>query len=119
MFNTHNTPGANISWRVTQGSSFRGYVDTTYDKLVEVFGPGLLNPDEDKVQVEWGIRFVDGTVATIYDWKEGPGYRKDPVKYQNVTHWHIGGLRNDHPKAVHQVHEALGLIANPDKQPSI
>ena len=39
----------------------------------------------DKVQAEWNIKFEDGEVATIYDWKE---YGRNP---EDVTDWHIGG----------------------------
>ena len=38
-----------------------------------------------KVRVEWDLKFNDGEVATIYDWKE---YDRRP---EDVTDWHIGG----------------------------
>jgi len=65
------------------GTCLQGYVETTYDELVNVFG----NPTElqgDKVTVEWIIQFSDGTVASIYDWK----LQKTPMQ---VYKWHIGG----------------------------
>ena len=64
------------------GTSLQGYVYTTYDKIVEVFG----NPTSsgDKTTCEWDITFDDGTVATIYDWKEC----QTPKGYYD---WHIGG----------------------------
>ncbi len=64
-------------------TSFKGEVVTTYDRLVELFGePGR---GGDKTQVEWEIEFEDGTIATIYDWKE-------TIPPKDVTDWHIGGM---------------------------
>ena len=65
------------------GTCLQGYIETTYDELVNVFG----QPTElegDKVTVEWILQFSDGTVATIYDWK----LSKTPTGYYP---WHIGG----------------------------
>ena len=60
------------------------YVNTTYARLVEVFGKPISGSGDGKVNSEWIIRFADGQVATIYDWKTGstPVYDYD---------WHIGG----------------------------
>lgn len=54
--------------------------------------------NDDKVQVEWNIKFEDGEVATIYDWKE---YNRKP---EDVTDWHIGGHRFD---VVQRVYDLL------------
>ena len=53
-----------------------------YHQLVERFG----EPEGggDKTTVEWVLQFEDGTVATIYDWKES----ETPMGMYN---WHIGG----------------------------
>jgi hypothetical protein len=65
------------------GTCLQGYIKTTYDELVNVFGkPTTL--EGDKVNVEWTIKFSDGTVATIYDWK----LSETPM---GVYDWHIGG----------------------------
>jgi hypothetical protein len=60
----------------------QGYIRATYSELVEVFG----EPEGggDKTTAEWCLRFEDGTVATIYDWKE---YETPMYEYD----WHIGG----------------------------
>ena len=60
------------------------YVNTTYARLVEVFGKPIDGSGDGKVNSEWIIKFDDGQVATIYDWKTGstPVYDYD---------WHIGG----------------------------
>lgn len=63
-------------------TSLQGYMQAYYHQLVEVFG----EPEGggDKTTVEWCLEFEDGTVATIYDWKE---YETPTGKYN----WHIGG----------------------------
>lgn len=68
------------------GTSLQGYVTCDYAKLVEVFGKPTYGPDDrgDKVTCEWCIEFEDGSVATIYDWKE---YETPFGTYS----WHIGG----------------------------
>lgn len=64
------------------GTSLQGYMTAYYHQLVEVFG----EPEGggDKTTVEWCLEFEDGTVATIYDWKE---YETPMGSYR----WHIGG----------------------------
>ena len=64
------------------GTSLMGYVLTTYERIVEVFGEPVGGGD--KSTAEWDITFADGKVATIYDWKE---YSTPMGLYQ----WHIGG----------------------------
>ena len=63
-------------------TSLQGYMPAYYHQLVAVFG----EPEGggDKTTVEWCLEFEDGTVATIYDWKE---YETPTGKYN----WHIGG----------------------------
>jgi hypothetical protein len=69
-------------WTDANGTSLQGYVEAYYHQLVEVFG----EPEGggDKTTVEWCLQFADGTVATIYDWKE---YETPMGLYR----WHIGG----------------------------
>jgi hypothetical protein len=64
------------------GTSLQGYVQAYYHQLVEVFGEPEAGGD--KTTVEWCLSFEDGTVATIYDWKE---YHTPMGPYD----WHIGG----------------------------
>jgi hypothetical protein len=72
------------NFRTANGTSLQGYITATYSQLVELFG----TPDAggDKTQAEWCLKFEDGTVATIYDWKES-------VAPELVTDWHIGGFK--------------------------
>ena len=67
------------------GTSLKGYVLTTYDNLVEIFGePTFLGSEDGKTTAEWIIEFEDGLVATIYDWKMG----ETPM---DLYEWHVGG----------------------------
>jgi len=69
------------------GTGLVGYMRTTYDDIVKVLGePHYVN--EEKVTAEWSIRFVDGPVVTIYDWKEN----ETPKGYYD---WHIGGVSDN------------------------
>ena len=69
------------------GTSLQGYIRAYYHQLVEVFGePDLTNGD--KVTAEWCLDFEDGTVATIYDWKE----YETPM---GLHRWHIGGTSQE------------------------
>ena len=52
-----------------------------------MFGKETLAGDGVKVQAEWDLVFQDGTVATIYDYKED-------IPKEQVTNWHIGGYNN-------------------------
>ena len=73
----------NSSTVSANGTCLQGYIETTYDQLVKVFGKPA-NLEGDKVTVEWSILFFDGTIATIYDWK----LSETPM---GVYRWHIGG----------------------------
>ena len=89
---THDRPG---------GTSLRGYLPpTSYARLVAAFGEPTTFGDGDKVQAEWVLRFSDGTLATIYDYKE-------IVRVEQVTDWHVGGFYGS--AALARVCEALGV----------
>ena len=66
------------------GTCLQGTINTSYDRLVELFGQPTQVEADGKVQVEWALKFTDGTLATIYDWKEN----QVP---EGVTEWHVGG----------------------------
>lgn len=86
-------------------SSLQGYVLTTYDELVKVFGEPHFTSDDpiDKVTAEWIIDFGDGGVASIYDWKED----ETP---KGLYRWHIGSYSKD---VIPFVGEALQREAYP------
>lgn len=64
------------------GTHLQGYVETTFEHLVELFGDSLGGGD--KTTQEWVVEFSDGTIATVYDWKE----YETPM---GMYHWHVGG----------------------------
>jgi hypothetical protein len=60
-----------------------GYLDhISHDQLIDCFGQP--RPATDKSQAEWDLVFDDGTIVTIYDYKQ-----KTPA--ERLTFWHIGG----------------------------
>ena len=70
----------------TGGTYLQGHLHVTYDELVAEFGEPT-HVDDGKTQVEWAMKFEDGVVATIYDWKT--------YDMPATTHWHVGGFTKD------------------------
>jgi len=90
------------------GTSLQGHAHTTYSKLVDTFGLPHSDGDGYKVDAEWVLLFSDGTVATIYNYKDGKNYEgENGLAVEDITDWHIGG--NDW-KAGQRVMSALGII---------
>ena len=88
------------------GTSFKGYVKTTYADLVEKFGEPTYTYG-DKTTAEWKLEFEvdeDGdteyVTATIYDWKTC-------YTPMGEYEWHVGGHSTD---ALYMVEEALGDV---------
>lgn len=84
----------NISHKNVYGTSLRGYVTTTRRVLEEAFGEPVFFGEGDKVTVEWMIRFEDGSVATVYDWKR---YEEGTPDMDEVLEWNIGGKHDGGP----------------------
>jgi hypothetical protein len=77
------------------GSSLQGYITEDYNKLVEVFGEPT-DSDGYKIDAEWMLKFDDGVVATIYNYKDGKNYNgSDGLDVEDITNWHIGGFDNE------------------------
>lgn len=76
--------------RVTDitGLTFQGAVTASYDELEAAFGPPRGGSPDGKTRAEWWLRFPDGCLATIYDWRH-----REPV--EDVREWHVGG-HNSH-----------------------
>ncbi|MEY5134623.1 MAG: hypothetical protein RL709_318 [Pseudomonadota bacterium] len=81
------------------GTSLKGYVGTTYDKLVKLFGEPLKGSDDGKTTCEWILEFEDGTVATIYDWKQ----KQTPKDH---FYWSVGGYTYE---ALEHIKKDIGL----------
>jgi len=73
------------------GTSLQGYITIGYDQLADKLGEPHGN-DSYKVDAEWGIKFEDGTIATIYNYKDGKNYLgEDGESVEDILDWHIGG----------------------------
>jgi len=68
------------------GTSFHGATITaTLADLKIILGePSNTGDQHDKVQSEWDLELEDGTVFSVYDWKEYRKYEYEPIE------WHIG-----------------------------
>ena len=77
-------------------TNLQGNVGATYHELVEIFGePTRYEPDEyeNKIDALWAIKFEDGTVATIYNYKNGLNYLGAVGKrVSEISMWNVGGL---------------------------
>ena len=77
---------------MTFGTSLQGHITATYAELVELFGKPHDFFDDFKCDAEWYVEFDDGTVATIYNWKNGRNYcGPDAPPVEAITSWNIGG----------------------------
>lgn len=85
----------------TAGTFLQGYIETTRAELTKAFGAPTEYEEGDKVTIEWGIQFEDGTIATIYDWKRYElGTPTDP----EFISYNVGGLT---PRALELVKSFL------------
>ena len=90
---TKFTKTSNIS-----GTHLQGNVGATYQELVEVFGEPIRHESDgtthmsNKVDAEWRISFEDGTVATIYNYKNGLNYLgAEGKRVSEISMWNVGG----------------------------
>lgn len=74
------------------GTGLVGYVAVAYVDLVEVFGQPH-NSDVHKSDAEWVVKFENGTVATIYNYKDGVNYLgpEEGTPVEDIRDWHVGG----------------------------
>jgi hypothetical protein len=86
------------------GTSFKGYIKATRSQLESVFGkPSYETPSgDDKVTTEWVVE-IDGTLATIYDWKR---YELGTPDSDELIYWNIGGKKYE---AAEKVAEVIGV----------
>lgn len=75
------------------GTSLIGYVVADYFKLKDMFGKPMGKSADNKSDAEWNILFDDGTVATIYNYKDGVAYRgrNSGTPKTKIRNWHVGG----------------------------
>lgn len=100
-FKTHNDIDININ-----GTCLQGEVDASYAELCALFGSHH-DGDGYKVDAEWYVKFDDGTIATIYNWKNGKNYEgENGLPLEQIDSWHVGG---DSAQAETNVQIALDL----------
>ena len=88
----------------SNGTSYVGEIDANFSDLLVIFGDPT-SGDGYKTDAEWELLFEDGTIATIYNWKNGKNYEGNSgVDTEEITDWHIGGNSN---KALERVEEVL------------
>jgi hypothetical protein len=64
------------------------------------------NDGSDKCNFDWTMETEDGTIFTVYDWKE---YRR--LGENEMIEWHIGGHSGaDTRKALEEIGEALATL---------
>ena len=92
--------------KTANGTSFHDHTFTaTVDDLRNVLGQPKFesNDGQDKCNFDWIMETEDGTVFTVYDWKE---YRQ--LAEDEVIEWHIGGRSGaDTEKALLEIRQAL------------
>ncbi len=74
------------------GTSLMGYLRADINDIIKVLGEPDSEPSGDsKVDWEW-IYKLDNEVVTIYNYKDGPSYLKNPnITIDKIEDWHIGG----------------------------
>ena len=75
------------------GTSLQGYVESSFDNLVHFLGAPHYRKGHDKIDAEWRLKFADGTIATVYNYKDGTNYLNEKgMAVEDITNWHIGGF---------------------------
>ena len=71
-------------------TSFKGNeIKLPYKDLVNLLGEPS-DGDGYKVDAQWCFKDKAGTVATLYNWKNGPNYTGQG-RIEDIKYWHIGG----------------------------
>ena len=97
-FVTHNQSNIDVS-----GTHLQGHINVEYSVLKKIFGKPTLG-DEYKTDAEWEILFEDGTVATIYNWKNGKNYLgRNGTAKTKITHWNVGGNSKEVVERIQEV----------------
>lgn len=99
-----------------QYTSYQGEFIATYRDLVACFGTPSDDGDGYKVDANWVIGFPDGTVATVYNYKNGVNYNgAEGTPTVDLTDWHIGGHSTKAVEWVHKALESCGVPFQPQK----
>ena len=86
-YTTHNETRIDIT-----GTHLVGTIQCRYEKLATLFGNPELG-DGYKTDAEWTIQFDDGTIAVIYNHKNGKNYLgENGTETEDIFFWNVGGL---------------------------
>ena len=79
----------------TSGTGFKGKIKLDYYDILDRLGKPK-ECDGHKTDAEWEIEFYDGTVATLYNWKNGKNFcgEKGLALYQ-IDKWNVGGFKRE------------------------
>tara|TARA_Y100000310_G_scaffold136044_1_gene134964 strand:+ start:678 stop:1067 length:390 start_codon:yes stop_codon:yes gene_type:complete len=99
-YQTHNETQIDVI-----GTSLMGSINLNYHDIVKKLGKPSKS-DGYKIDAEWNIEFKDGTVATLYNWKNGRNYcGDDGLDTVEIAEWHIGGKSKDALQQVQDLFE--------------
>ena len=102
-YKTHNDAPIDIN-----GTHLQGHIQANYADLVHLFGEQSVEFDNYKSDAEWAIQFDDGSVATIYNWKNGKNYcGEDGLELEEIQDWNIGGRTPDVVQRIYAIYEGV------------
>jgi len=92
----------------TNGTSNKGHLYTSYEYLVQKLGKEHFGESGDaKILCEWAFEFKDGSIGTIYNYKNGINYDpKDGFIKEHIPNWQIGGNSD---RVIHHINCLLGM----------
>jgi len=85
-----------LSEKSENGGYLQLHVTAGFNKLVEILGEPNSEGDNYKVSTMWLVEDENGSVCTIYDYKETNLYDNDQISVDEFRNqpeykWHIGG----------------------------
>lgn len=73
------------------GTVRQGEIHVRYEELVKRLGEPA-NGGTEETDAEWWLKFEDGTIVTIYNYKDGKNWRGGRgLPVDAIGFWHIGG----------------------------
>jgi hypothetical protein len=101
---THNEDEISVN-----GTWLRGYIDCSYNKMIQVLGHPFKYHNNCKTDAEWYLEFEDGSIATIYNWKNGINYcgPDEGTPTELITVWNVGGNGADATRLVLETLEGM------------
>jgi hypothetical protein len=72
--------------------------------------------DGEKTDAEWWLKFGDGTLASIYNYRNGPVARGGGDWKTRITRWHIGGRASQKQQIIRYMSELFpgGVVREVD-----